>query len=253
MTGSDRDHRLSQAQRLPGRRRGESPPGTAPQQEASRRAAQYALLTALRRVYPAPLVELRDGLLAAPAAVQTTETTRPPARSKARQAAIRDARRRIQVLAATANDPPVMIVDFNGWADRWRLHALLDLAPYLRAYWRKRPAAGARFEFALRIVPMRPQVPIEFDADRDSEEDAVALVKALYAEHARTLPEIPAHRRHQLEQFATWYVQKHVQGWTLARIASETPTAKDAAPTARTIRYGLAEFTRLLAPAGEGK
>ncbi len=248
MTGSKPEHRHRSGtgfRRAPViGRQGGSPSVTAPRQEVSRRAAQQALLVALRRVHPEPLVELRDGLLTAAATVQTTETKRPPVRSTARQTAIHRAQRRVQALTTIAEDPPVVVVDFDGWADRWHLHALRDLAPYLRRRWRSIPTSGARFLFP-RILPIRPQVPIDFNPDRDSEDDIVAHVRALYAEHARALPMVPAHRRRQLAQHAEWYVHRYVQGWTLDRIATETTTAKGSTDVS-TIRKGIAEFVRLL-------
>lgn len=240
-----------------------------PDQTATRRLAQHALLAALRDVHPAPLVELRDGLLAAPVTAQTADTGRPPARSKARQAAIHRAQRRVQALEIpTVEKPPIVdVVDVEAllaalqphyadpvaalrdglpklpvevpkmwvpsgtgvvvlredveiaiaWADRWHLRALLDMAPYLRAYWRKRPAAGARFAFVPRVLTMRSTASIDVDPDRDAEDDVVARAKALYADRAAALSVVPVRRRRQPAYAST--VATHVcpSQWPVVR------------------------------------
>jgi len=102
--------------------------------EARRRAAQHALLSALRQFCLQPLVELRDGLppvSTAPAA----NDKRPLRRSRARAARIREARKRVQALAwQPVENPGIVAMDVDAWAERWHLHALRDLAPHLIAY-----------------------------------------------------------------------------------------------------------------------
>ncbi len=225
------------------------------QQEASRRAAQHALLAALRQFRSDPLIELRDAL---PALNPPEARAGSSSGSPERAARILEARERVQALGPAAaplrvveaapaelEDPLVGVLDVEAWAERWRLHALRDLAPHLRAYWQKRPAAGTRFEFPPRILPLRLQSSIDLDPDRDSKDAFLARAEALYEEHLQALPVRPHHRRRQLMQHAKWYVRLHVQGWTADKIAQEATTAKESTDVS-TIRKGVAEFARLL-------
>lgn len=211
-------------------------------QEASRRLAQQSLLGVLRIVYPEPLVELRDGP-AEPVVTSSSQAEVPLPRSRARQTAIREARRRVKALAPLAETPPVVAFDFDAWANRWRLRALRDVAPYLRSYWQNRPKAGARFAAIPRVVPLTPRrrIAVEINSDRDTKAAFLARAEAFYEQQLKALPIVPAHRRRELRQHAEWYVRKHVQGWTVNRIAVDEATAGT-----DTIRKGIATFTRLL-------
>jgi len=170
-----------------------------------------------------------------------------------RQEAIRreenrhEAIRRVQALTPVADTPPELAFDFDAWADRWHLHALRDLAPYLRRHWQNRPAAGARFESIPRVVRERRitlRITAKLDPDRETKDSflapIIAQAEAFYDKHAKALPVAPHHRRRQLQQHAEWYVRKHVQGWTFNRIADDVVTGTD------TIRKGIATFARLL-------
>jgi hypothetical protein len=102
-------------------------------------------------------------------------TDKPPVRSVSRQKAkrraeaVRRAIRHVRALPPVAEAPPDPVrFDYNAWADRWHLHALLDLAPFLRSYSQRRPADGARFAPGPRVVPLRGTISIELDADRDT-------------------------------------------------------------------------------------
>lgn len=235
-------------------------------QEASRRAAQHALLAALRQVYPDPLLELRDRP-AEPVPVSAPPTDEQPARSRERQEAIDRAIRRVQELAPGPDTPSDSGFDFDAWADRWHLHALRDLAPYLRRHWQKRPAAGARFEVIPRVIPQRRitlRITRTLDPDRETKKAFLASIIAegegFYDEQMKALPERPHHRRRELRQHAEWYVRKHVQGWTYDKIGDDA--AKEGrrrrrqwksdleqngdVDAADTIRKGIATFARLL-------
>lgn len=218
-------------------------------QEASRRAAQHALLAALRQVYPDPLVELRDRP-AEPVSVSSQPPDEQPARSKDRQQAIRRARRRVQALPPIADEPDVAF-DFDAWADRWHLYALRDVAPYLRRYWQKQPAAGARFAPVPRVVSTRRialRITTVLDPDRDTKAAFLAPILAraeeFYDKQVKALSVVPHHRRRQLRQHAEWYLLRHVQSWTFNQIAAAT-FGKDGGNT-DTVRKGIAAFARLL-------
>lgn len=221
-------------------------------QEATRRAAQHALLDALRQFYPQPLVELRNGLPSMNGRPAATDEP-PPARSRARAARIREARQRVEALTQTVEDLPIIAVDVDAWAERWQLHALRDLAPHLMAYWARRPVAGRRFWFpTVRPLPPTPRLNTELELHDpaqpllaapeldESQADFVARAKAHYRRRAEGV-RLPR----QLRRHAEWYVRAHVQGWTADRIFGEILAKTDKGDVS-TVRKGIAEFARLL-------
>lgn len=179
--------------------------------EWGRRAAQHALLDALRQFYPEPLVELHAGL------------------------------------------PSGM--DLEDWAARWNLLALRDLVPHLVSYWARRPGAAARLYFPrLRPLPPAPRPDAALDPDdpgqpllaaperAETQEAFLERAKEHYQRRAESVSQ-----PRQLSRHAEWFVRSKVQGWTAARIAEAATTARNA-PDVSTIRKGVAEFARLLAP-----
>jgi hypothetical protein len=150
----------------------------------SQSVAEYELLWALQRIFPAPLVDLRN-LAArfaspAPARDNVAREDAAPRRSPERLAQIEAVKQRLGALSAAdkrALDLAELKVHasrqldgreradaLNAWANRWHLHALLGLAPAIIEYWIKRPKDADRFWFPT-IRPSLPQLSMPSAAD----------------------------------------------------------------------------------------
>ena len=221
-------------------------------QEANRRSAQYALFNALRRVYPVPLVELRDGL---PPSIPAAQEAFRPARSADRISRIRAAQRRVKALPPTTvlADQSTTARDLDSWAASWKLQGLRDLAPHLIAYWSRRPAAAKIFHFP-KVRPLAPTPK----ADPSLEWHDPAQPLLAMPEHGESRAEFIARANvhfskrkkgvrqpRELALHAKWFVRFHVQGWSVNQVAESETTAKKA-PDVSTIRKAIREFVKLL-------
>jgi hypothetical protein len=236
--------------------------------------AQYELLRALVRLFPEPLIDLRDrvgrgthssDLVAIIEDGADAKTPRSPSRARVLEAkerlrALSPEKRHALDLAESLEhpQPSAPLGDaLSAWANRWHLHALLDLAPGIYRYWVKRPAAANRFHFpTLRPILPSPRInqqvephdtsqPVLADPDYESENEFVERARHHYQVRAKTLTITPHHRRRKLRQHAEWYVRGHVQGWTDSQIADAVTTERNA-PDVSTITKAIHAFSVLL-------
>jgi hypothetical protein len=230
----------------------------------------------LVRIFPDPLIDLRDcvgrrtqasGLT--PSVVSILEDTQTP-RSPSRAASVMAAKERLRALTPEqsqaldvaeslerAQTDSGLDEALSNWADRWHLHALLDLAPHIVRYWAHRSAAARQFIFPV-VGPILPsprinhQVdlddftqPILADPDFESEREFVLRAKQHYQAREKELTVTPHHRRRTLREHAEWYVRGHVQERTHAQIA-EAMVTETKAPDVSTITKGIQQFSELL-------
>ena len=244
----------------------------------SRIVAQYELFRALVRLFPDPLVELRDlaGRLTNTsnwaADVRSSVRDKKPPRSRSRAARVREAKIRVRALVSekrqavdlaesieSARSASVLNNALNDWAERRHLHALLDLAPHIARYWAKRPNEAKRLFFpTVRLVLPSPRIdehlelhhpaqPVLADSDYESETDFLERARRHYQARAEARLIQPHHHRRKLRQHAEWYMRNKIQEWSAERIATEL-TTEQGTPDVSTITKGIQRFAELLHP-----
>jgi hypothetical protein len=181
----------------------------------SRSLAQSEVLRALRRVFPDPLIELRQ-------------------------------------IARPLGAGPQFDAQLAAWTAKWHLDALRDVAALHVYYWAATPAAADQFrllkppsippvailrdrpptlidvEWSPPVVwepleqldPSKPRDPLVPHPDYEFEADFLERAKAAYQERPKS-ETTPAHRRPALARHAEWFVLHDVAGKTTAAIAAD--------------------------------